>query len=142
MRWVVLACVALVAGAAGAARAGDSGSILGTVAASPLAVEVTRPDEPLRRGRWFRVVARVANGGPVRLEDVSVRLVRPQQLRLAGPATQTIARIPARESRRVDWEMCSNTPGSYIVLARAQAGSFGAESPGAVVQILPSNRTC
>jgi hypothetical protein len=142
VRWIAVVVVALVVGATGSAQADDSGRVVGTVRASPLAVEVTRPDEPLRRGRWFRVVARVSNSGPTRLEDVTVRLVRPPQLMLADPAMQVIPRIPARESRRVDWEVCSNTPGSYVVLARAQDGPFTAESPGAVVQILPSNRTC
>ena len=142
MRWIALVGVVLVAGATSAAEADDSGGVVGTVKASPLAVEMTRPDEPIRRGRWFRVVARVTNEGPTRLEDVAVRLVRPQQLRLDGPTTQTIQRIPARESRRVDWDACSNSPGSYVVLARAQDGPFVAESPGVVVQITPSNRTC
>ena len=109
---------------------------------NPLAVEVTRPDEPLRRGRWFRVVAQVTNGGPSRLDGVAITLVRPPALLLQGPATQTIPRIPARESQRAHWEVCSNTPGGYVVLARAAVGPFTAESLGALVQILPSNRTC
>jgi len=145
---VALVCTALVVGIAGAAQAGDTGSVLGRVTVSapsppsPLSVEVIRPDDPLRKGRWFRVVAQVSNAGPTRLEGVAVTLVRDQALLLQSSVTQTIPRIPAQASRRVHWEVCSNTPGGYVVLARAQAGPFTAESLGALVQILPSNRTC
>jgi hypothetical protein len=142
MKRFALACTVLAVSAASAAQAGDSGSISGRVLVNPLSVEVTRPDEPLRRGRWFRVVALVANGGATRLDAVGVTLVRPPALLLQGQATQTIPRIPARASRRVHWEVCSNTPGGYVVLARAHVGPFTAESLGALVQILPSNRTC
>jgi hypothetical protein len=142
MRRLALACAVLAVSAASAAQAGDSGSVTGRVLVNPLTVEVTRPDEPLRRGRWFRVVAQVANGGSTRLDGVAVTLVRPPALLIQGPTTQTLPRIPARASRRVHWEACSNTPGGYIVLARAQVGPFTAESPGVVAQILPSNRTC
>ncbi len=142
MRRLALACAALAVSAASAAQAGDSGSITGRVVVNPLSVEVTRPDEPLRRGRWFRVVAQVTNGGATRLDGVGVTVVRPPALLVEGPTTQLIPRIPARASRRVHWEVCSNTPGGYVVLARASVGPFSAESLGALVQILPSNRTC
>ncbi len=142
MRRLALACATLAVLAASVAQAGGSGSITGRVLVNPLSVEVTRPDEPLRRGRWFRVVAEVTNGGATRLDGVAVTVVRPPALLIQGPATQTIQRIPARASRRVHWEACSNTPGGYVVLARAVVGPFTTESPGQVVQILTSNRTC
>lgn len=142
MKRLALLCATLAVSAVSVAQDGDSSSITGRVLVNPLTVEVTRPDEPLRRGRWFRVVAQVTNGGPSRLDSVAVTLVRPPALLLQGPATQTIPRVPARSSRRVNWETCSNTPGSYVVLARAEVGPFTAESPGSVIQILPSNRTC
>jgi hypothetical protein len=142
MRRLALVCAVLAVSAASAAQAGDSGSITGRVLVNPLSVEVTRPDDPLRRGRWFRVVAQVTNGGATRLDGVAVTLARPPALLVQGPATQTIPRIPARASRRVYWEACSNTPGSYVVLARATVGPFSAESKGVLVQIISSNRTC
>lgn len=142
MKRLALLCATLAVSAVSVAQAGDSSSITGRVLVNPLTVEVTRPDEPLRRGRWFRVVAQVTNGGATRLDGVGVTLVRPPALLLQGPATQTIPRIPARASRRANWEACSNTPGGYVVLARAEVGPFTAESAGALIQILPSNRTC
>lgn len=142
MRRLALACATLAVLAASVAQAGGSGSITGRVLVNPLSVEIIRPDEPFKRGRWFRIVAQVTNDGATRRDGVVVTLVRPPALRIEGPATQTIDRIPARASRRAHWEACSNTPGGYVVLARAAVGPFTAESPGQVVQIVPSNRTC
>jgi uncharacterized membrane protein len=115
---------------------------VGSVTANPLSVAVIVPQDPVRRGRWFRIAAEVTNGGSKRLNDVRVTLVRPQGLRLDPGARQTIPRIPPTESRRVRWEACSNTPGNYVLLARADAGAFDAESPAAVVEVVSSNRTC
>jgi hypothetical protein len=135
-------CAALAVGAASGAQAGDSNSIVGRVLVNPLSVTVNVPDAPRRRGAVFRISASVANTGTSRLENVSVTLVRSPALRLDRPATQVIPRIPPLASRRADWDVCSNVPGSYVVLARAEVAPFTAESLGAVVQILPSNRIC
>ena len=142
MRWLALLSAALAALAGGAARADDSGGIVGSVTVNPLSVTLSVPLDPQKRGRWFRVAAEVTNGGAKRLDDVRVMLVRPNGLKLDGPAKQTIPRIPSADSRRVSWQACSNTPGNYVMLARADMGAFGAESPAAVVEVVPSNRTC
>lgn len=142
MRWLALVCVMLVAAAAGSAQADDTGGIVGIVTANPLSVALVVPPDPVRRGRWFRVVAEVTNNGTRRFDDVRVTLVRPQGLRLDPGARQTILRIPASETRRAVWQACSNTPGNYVLLARAEVGVFTAESAAAVVEITPSNRTC
>ena len=139
---LALLCVLLAALAAGAARADDSEGITGHVTVNPLSVALVVPADPVRRGRWFRVTAEVTNNGSRRLDDVRVTLIRPQGLRLDGPARQTIARIPPGETRRANWQACSNTPGNYVLLARAEIGTFSADSPAAVVEITPSNRTC
>lgn len=139
---LALLCAVVAALAAGAARGDDSQGITGRVAVTPLTVALVAPADPVRRGRWFRIAARVTNEGSTRLDDVGVTLVRPAGLRLDGPARQTIPRIPADATRRVAWQACSNTPGNYVVLARVDAGSLTAESPAALVEIVASNRTC
>lgn len=142
MTWIALACTTFVVAATGAAYAGASDRIDGRVIASPLSVVVDVPDGPRRRGADFRVVAVVANGGSTRLEDVTVTLVRSSALRLDRPAAQALPRIPPLQSRRTAWWACSNTPGAYLVLARARLGQLTAESTGEIVRILPSNHTC
>ena len=141
MRRLALVCATLAAGGVAAAQAGAD-SITGRVLANPVSVSVNVPDSPRKRGADFRIAAVVANAGRTRLENVSVTLVRSPALRLDRPSTQVIPRIPGEASRRAVWEVCSNVPGSYVVLARAEVGPFTAESAGALVQILPSNRTC
>jgi hypothetical protein len=142
MRRSALACLAVAVVTAGAAQAGDSGSITGRVLANPLSVTIDVPADPKPRGKTFRIRADVANAGAKVLDDVVVTLVRDQGIRLDPKPSQTIPRIPSGESRRVVWSACSNKPGDYLVLARAAAGQFVAESPAELVQILPSNRTC
>jgi hypothetical protein len=142
MRRAAFACLALAVVTAGAAQAGDSGSITGHVLANPLSVTIDVPEGPKRRGRTFRIGADVANAGGTVLDDVVVTLVRDPGIRLDPKPSQTIPRIRSGESRRVVWSACSNKPGDYIVLARAAAGQLVAESPAELVQILPSNRTC
>ena len=50
--------------------------------------------------------------------------------------------VPALGSKTAKWEACSNVAGSYVVLARAEVGSYVAESLAGVVQIAPSTKTC
>jgi hypothetical protein len=142
VRRLALVCAALAVGAACVAQAGESDSITGRVLVDPLSVTVNVPDTSRRRGVTFRVSATVANASASRVEIVSVTLVRSSSLLLDRVPTQVIPRIPPLASRRAVWEACSNLPGTYVVLARAQAGPFSAESPGALIQIVPSNRTC
>jgi hypothetical protein len=142
VRRLALVFAAVALGAACVAHAGESDSITGRVLVNPLSVILNVPDTSRRRGVTFRISAAVSNAGASRLENVSVTLVRSPSLLLDRPPTQVIQRIPPLASRRAVWEACSNVPGSYVVLARTQVGSVEAESAGAVVQILPSNRSC
>ena len=135
----------------GARRERDNGSTgrrLGLhhrqVLANPLSVVVEVPASPIKRGRWFRVSVQVENAMNTPLATVGVTLVRDPALALRPAApSQTIPSIPAGGGRKVVWEACSNTPASYVVLARATTGPFTAESPGVVVEIAPASKnTC
>jgi uncharacterized membrane protein len=142
MKLLTLACAALAALVAGAARGADVQGVVGSVTANPLTVELTTPAEPIKRGRWFKVLVQVSNAGAMQFDDVTVTLVHPQGFQLDRKAEQTIARLPAFGSKPAKWEACSSTAGSYIVLARAEAGAFVSESPAQVVQILTSGKNC
>jgi uncharacterized membrane protein len=127
---------------AGAARADDTGGIVGSVKANPLSVEVTLPTDPIKRGRWFRITAQVSNAGSTPLDNVAVTLVHPAGLQLDRIETQTIARVPAQGSKSAKWEACSDAAASYVVLARAEVGAYVAESPAKVAQIILSRTGC
>ena len=110
---------------------------------NPLSVDVTFPVDPIKSGRWFQVTAQVANAGSTPLDKVQVTLVRPAQLNLDRAATQAIPQVPARGSKPVKWQACSNTPGNYVVLARVVVGAYVSESPAKVVQIAAASKgTC
>ena len=142
MRWLALACMSLAALAAGAAQGADTQGVVGTVTANPLSVEVTVPTDPIKRGRWFKVLAQVSNAGSTHLANVTVTLVHPAGLQLDRNARQTIAQVPAGGSKPARWEACSSTPATYVVLARAEVGAFVSESPAKLVQIVPSSKGC
>ena len=85
----------------------------------------------------------MANAGATPLDKVQVTLVRPAQLNLDRAETQVIPQLPARGSKPAKWQACSDTPGNYVVLARAAVGAYVSESPAKVVQIVASSKsTC
>jgi len=143
MRRLALVFAALAVAGASSAQAGDRGAVTGHVLVNPLSVDVTFPVDPIKSGRWFQVTTQVANAGLTPLDKVQVTLVRPAQLNLDRAATQVIPQVPARGSKPAKWQACSNTPGNYVVLARAVVGAFVSESPAKVVQIAAASKnTC
>jgi hypothetical protein len=110
---------------------------------NPVSVDVTFPVDPIKTGRWFQIVAQVANGGTTPLDKVQVTLVLPAQLNLDRAATQVIPQVPARGSKPAKWQACSNTQGNYVVLSRAVVGAYVSESPAKVVRIAAASKgTC
>ena len=143
MRRLALVFAALAVAGASSAQAGDSGSITGRVLVNPLSVDVTFPGDPIKSGRWFQHHGASGQRGPDALDKVQVTLVRPAQLNLDRAATQAIPHVPARGSKPAKWQACSNTPGNYVVLARAVVGAYVSESPAKVVQIAAASKnTC
>jgi hypothetical protein len=135
--------MAIAVAVASAAQAGGSGSITGRVMASPLSVEIIVPADPVRAGRRFRIRAEVVNSGSTALRNVDVSLVRPGAIVLYDPVHQVLNRVGPGRDKRVGWDACSTTPGSYVVLVRAASSPFTAESAGAVVRITDVRRpTC
>jgi hypothetical protein len=63
---------------------------------------------------------------------------------LRDPGTQVLPRVGADVDRRLRWDACSTTAGGYVVMARAAAGPFNAESRGELVQVITSSQrpTC
>ena len=143
MRRLALVFAVLAVAGTSSAQAGDSGSITGRVLVNPLSVEVTVPADPIKRGRWFRITALVANSGQTNLDNVAITLVHPTGLQLNSTDTQTIVRVPALGSKSAKWEACSNTAGNYVVLGRAVVGAYVSESPAKVAQIAAASKnTC
>jgi hypothetical protein len=142
MRLLAGSIAALVALAAGSAQGADTQGIVGSVTVNPLSVGVTLPTDPIKSGRWFRINASITNAAPTALDNVAVTLVHPAGLQLGSKDTQTIPRVPALGSKPAKWDACSNTPGSYVVVARAEVKAYVSESSAKIVQIVQSRGTC
>jgi uncharacterized membrane protein len=142
MRLLAASIAGLVALAAGSAQGADTQGIVGSVTVNPLSVEVTFPTDPIKSGRWFRINASITNAAPSALDNVAITLVHPAGLQLGSQDTQTIPRIPALGSKPAKWDACSNTPGSYVVLARAEVKAYVSESSAKVVQVIQSKLSC
>ena len=110
MRRLALVFAVVAVAGASSAQAGDRGAVTGSVLVNPLSVDITFPIDPIKSGRWFQVTAQVANAGSTPLDKVQVTLVRPAQMNLDRAATQAIPQVPARGSKPVKWQACSNTP--------------------------------
>lgn len=143
MRRLALLSAIVAVGAASVAQTGASTSITGRVLANPLSVEVIVPPDPVRAGREFRIRAELVNSGSTALRNVEMRLERDSAIVLYDPVRQVLDRVGPGRDRRVVWDACSRRPGSYVVLVRATADPFTAESPAEVVEITDVRRpTC
>jgi len=132
-------CAAVLASAAGGTGP-PSGTVLARVLVSPLSVTVVVPAEPPKVGRDFWIRAEVANAGSSAVQNVAVTLLAPQALLLRDAATQVLPQVRAAEIRSVRWDACATTTGGYVVMARATAGPFTAESPGQLLQLTAAKR--
>jgi len=142
MRLLAASFAALVALAAGSAQGADTQGVVGSVTVNPLSVEVTLPTDPIKTGRWFRINALISNAASTPFDNVVVTLVHPAALQLGSKDTQTIPRVPALGSKPAKWDACSSTPGSYVVLARAEVKAYVSESSAKVVSVVQSKLSC
>ena len=137
MRRLALACTAFALVAACAAQTGSTSSITGHVLVNPLSVSLTVPAGPVKPGKEFVVKATVSNAASAELSNVQATLLRDPAIVLYDPATQVLGKLGPRRSAKFTWAACSATPGNYVVMARATAGVFTAESQGALVAVAP-----
>ena len=133
-------CAVVAAGVAHAAAAPPSGTIAARVLVSPLSVSILIPGNPVKAGKDFRIRADVANDGSTALQNVAVTLIAPSALTLRDPVTQVLPRVGAGVDRRARWDACTTAPSGYVVMARATAGSFTAESAGELVDVASARR--
>ena len=127
-----------VAAWAASAAGQPTGTVRAQVRVNPLSVAVVVPTDPPKVGKDFSIRANVSNAGSTPQQNVAVTLVAPQALVLREPVTQTIPRIGQVEVKGVRWNACTTVAGGYVVMARAIAGPFTAESLGQIVQVKPA----
>jgi hypothetical protein len=133
-------CAAVAGGVARAASGPPSGTITARAVVSPLSVSVLVPASPVNAGKDFRIRADVTNTGSTALQNVAVTLVVPSALISRDPVTQVLPRVGEGVDRRARWDVCTTTMGGYVVMARATAGPFAAETAGELVDVTSAKR--
>ena len=134
---LVVAVLTLPAGA-------DSGTVTAhvTVGTSPGALDVELSVRPTRAGQATRATAVISNHGDQPINDMTVTLhVSEANLQVRG-ATVTVDTLRPRKHTRINWELCSTQPGTYLIVARAQAfyatTPIEAESPAVEFAVEPA----
>ena len=74
------------------------------------------------------MLAIVTNLGAMRLDNVSVTLVRDPAVRTLPGATQGLGRMPARSTQVALWLACAYAAGDFVLLS-PQAGTFTTQTP-------------
>ena len=134
----VLLALGLVAGAHGA----GSGSVTGRVLVNPLTVSLTLSSASTSVGGSITANATVLNSGGSPVTDVAVVFAADPNLTVLGGETRPLGTIPAGGSASASWPVCALAAGSYVVVARATAGSFQSDSPAQLLNVSPGVGQC
>jgi hypothetical protein len=134
----VLLALALVAGA----HAAGSGSITGSVLVNPLTVSLALSSPSTSVGGSVSAAATVLNSGGAPAANVVVVLTADPNLTVSGGETRPFGTIPARASANASWSLCALKPGGYVVVVRATAGSFQADSRGQLLNVSAGSGQC
>lgn len=138
----VLATVLLALGLVAGARGAGGGVVSGRVVANPLSVSLAFAASTTAVGSPVSATATVRNAGAAALANVTVALTGDVNLAVAGGDTRTIATLPASGSAAVSWSVCPLAGGGYVVLAKAQAGAFAADSAAQVLNVSAGSGQC
>ena len=119
-----------------------------TVVVNPHTVVMELLDANVQEGTTARLQTTVGNLGTETLVNVIVTLeVQSAQVGSQGGFSQTIRRIRPNREAQLSWRLCSNTPGSYVVMVSATAAGSGgqefrSESAALVLEVTEGGRSC
>lgn len=96
-----------------------------TVGSAPAQLTIELSVRDAHAGRTTRATAVLRNDGEQPIHDLSVTLHVPETHVQVREASVTLDVLAPRRQTRVVWDLCSTRPGSYLIVARAQARSAG-----------------
>jgi hypothetical protein len=136
---------ALAVAAAIACTSRSEGAGFATVGASvtviPLLVTLSLSTAEGLIGEPILARASVTNAGPAALANAALTLrADPTGLRVGGSNPRPLGVLGSAQTSTVSWQLCGLQPGSYVVLARATASGFGADSPAAMLRLASADR--
>jgi hypothetical protein len=118
-----------------------------TVVANPLVVELRAPGGNARTGSQLQIRADVTNLGEPQLSGVLAELRVPPAIKIRPTDIRDLGILGGDASETAAWQICSDTPGSFVLLVAVAATtadglSLTAESGAIVVEIAPGRRPC
>jgi hypothetical protein len=107
------------------AAQGAEGTVTATVAANPLIVSVSAPEQVLVH-ESFWIEAQVRNTGDARMAKTVGTLHVPEGLTVMTKAERNIGAIQSQREKVVRWRVRGDEPGTYIILVVASGEYQGA----------------
>lgn len=118
----------------------STGSVAGSVRASPLLVTLGLSAGTAPVGRTIRAEAVVTNMGPAPLRALTVELRADRTgLAIRAPIVQ-VAQLKPGRSTTISWSVCGRAAGSYVLLAHVTAGGDSIDSAARLLEVVPSTR--
>jgi hypothetical protein len=137
---VIALGLALVGTGAGA---GAGSLVRGTVTANPLVVSSSLSADHVDVGGRVTATATIRNLGSQALSGVAATLqLESPGLAVDGDVTRPIPSLAAGGTASVSWQVCGVSPGNYVVVAQATAGSLTAASPGSLLAVRAGAGSC
>jgi hypothetical protein len=133
---VILAAV--LALSAPALLRAESATINAGVEVSPLGIDLAISTAQAAVGQRVHVAGSIANLGASREANIVVELrVANDGLRIQSATVQNIVRLQPGQQASVAWAICGQTPGNYVLMARATLAGASIDSPARLLPIVP-----
>ena len=119
---------------------GGSGSVRARVGVDPLAVDLALSTYQAHVGDTVAALVTVHNRGTSTVKEITVRLRTDPTAIVAFPRdAAAIQRLAGGRSAAVDFSLCAEEPGQYLVLAQARTGAVATESPARLLGVTLAN---
>ena len=123
-------------------EASSSDGVAGTVAISPIVLDLMVPTET-RVGDEMKLRAAIRNVDDVDVLHVVVVLrVSSAGLGVRGGLTRIIQRVRPDRTGAAVWQVCATEPGTYVLLASATVGDVTTDSPARLLVVTPNSGRC
>ena len=133
--------ILLVGSATGPIRAIDRATVGGRVAVHPLVATLVGSATQAPVGQKVHFTASIVNDGPGRVGPIAVELRSAATgLRIKGAVVQSISRLRPGQLASISWTVCGQTPGAYVLLARATLDGASVESAARLLTIVADRK--
>jgi len=134
---VILLLAAILALPAPAVLSAQSRSVDARLDVNPLRIDLAISTIQATVGQRVQVAASVTNLGPSRVSNIVVELrVATGGLRIQGSTVLSISRLQPGQETSVGWAVCGQSPGNYVLMARATVNDAAIDSPARLLTVI------